>query len=267
MVNPAPLYLILLVTFLISGCLSAQPLKIVCHEFAPFSYREQNQKITGILVEITRLACQDWPQGCEIELLPNKRAKQQFSQGLAQGHFQGWNEERALTTWFSIPLLQTEYGFYSPLTRPLTDLRQTPGKSIGTFGPSNTLSSLMRLDSRQVRLGFPPINIMLASSGDEQPLKMLQKRRFDAYYVNKEVGAYYAKQLGMDDLYYLSSGQPIHYFIGFKMLHNDYETIKAFNHLLLKLYRAHRFDALLAQWGMQASPLLPAEFSDLNIPY
>ncbi|ABV38826.1 extracellular solute-binding protein, family 3 [Shewanella sediminis HAW-EB3] len=267
MVNSAPLYLILLFTCLISGYLAAQPLKIVCHEFAPFSYQDQQQNITGILVEIARLACQDWPQGCEIELLPNKRAKQQFNQGLAHGHFQGWNEERALTTWFSIPLLQTEYGFYSPLAQPLTDLKQTSGKNIGAFGPSNTLTSLINIDRQQVRLGLPPMEIILSSSGDEQPLKMLHKRRFDAYYVNKEVGAYYAKHLGLNDLYYLSSGQPIHYFIGFKMKHNEYETIKAFNHLLVKLYQNHRFDEIFAKWKMIPSPLLPTEFPDLNVPY
>jgi len=245
----------------------AKPLKIVCHEFAPFSYQDQHKNITGILVEIARLACQNWPQGCEIELLPNRRAKQQFNQGLAHGHFQGWNEERALTTWFSIPLLQTEYGFYSPQTQPITTLNQTSGMDIGVFGPSNTLTSLMRIDRQQALLGHSPMDIMLSTSGDEQPLKMLQKKRFDAYYVNKEVGAYYAQQIGLHNLHYLPSGLPIRYYLGFKMKHNEYQTIKEFNHLLVRLYKNHRFDEIFAKWKMTPSPVLPAEFPDLNIPY
>lgn len=265
--NSTPLYLILLFTCLISGCLAAQPLKIVCHEFAPFSYRDSKENITGILVEIARLACQDWPQGCELELLPNKRAKQQFNQGLAHGHFLGWNQERALTTWFSIPLLQTEYGFYSLQAQPLTNINQTAGTAIGVFAPSNTYASLVKIDKQQQRLGHSPMEFILSSSGDEQPLKMLQKRRFDAYFVNKEVGAYYSKQIGLHDLHYLSSGLPTRYYLGFKMKHNDYETIKAFNHLLIKLYQNHRFDKIFAKWKMIPSPILPVEFSDLNVPY
>ncbi len=250
-----------------SGCLTAQPLKIVCHEFAPFSYQDTHKNITGILVEIARLACQDWPQGCELELLPNKRAKQQFNQGLASGHFLGWNQERALTTWFSVPLLQTEYGFYSLPTQPLTAINQTSGMDIGVFAPSNTHTSLIKIDKQQQYLGYLPMNIIQSNSGDDQPLKMLDKKRFEAYFVNKNVGAYYAKQIGLHDLHYLSSGLPTRYYLGFKMKHNDYKTIKAFNHLLVRLYRAHRFDALFAKWGMTPAPILPTEFPNLNVPY
>ena len=107
----------------------------------------------------------------------------------------------------------------------------------------------------------------LKMGGDDQPLKMLDKKRFEAYFVNKNVGAYYAKQIGLHDLHYLSSGLPTRYYLGFKMKHNDYKTIKAFNHLLVRLYSAHRFDALFAKWGMIPAPILPTEFPDLNVPY
>ncbi|SQH74148.1 protein of unknown function [Shewanella benthica] len=59
----------------------AKPLKIICHEFAPCSFQDSNNQLTDILVEIARLACKSWEQGCEIELFPNKRAKKAFHNG------------------------------------------------------------------------------------------------------------------------------------------------------------------------------------------
>lgn len=265
--NSTSLSLILLFTCLSSGCLVAQPLKIVCHEFAPFSYRDSKENITGILVEMARLACQDWPQGCELELLPNKRAKQQFNQGMAHGHFLGWNEERALTTWFSIPLLQTEYGFYSLQNKRVSKIEQLAEKSIGVLAPSNTYESLLKIDKDLQERGHSPMNIIQLASANEQPIKMLAMERFNAYFVNRDVGAFYADRLDINNLHYLSSREVIHYYLGFKMRHNKYETIKSFNHHLESLFLQGGFDSLFHSWNMQIPKLNQSKYPHLNVPY
>lgn len=246
---------------------NAQPLKIVCHEFAPFSYLDANKQVTGILVEIVKQACSSWEPDCEIELLPNRRAKQFFHSGLAKGHFLGWNSERAKTIWFSVPLLETEYGFYSLKNKNISKINQLSNKVIGVFAPSNTYQSLLNIDKKQQQSGQQPMKIVKFTSANQQPLKMLAIERFDAYFVNRDVGAYYANQLNLSDLRYLSSKDRIHYYLGFKMQYNDYDTIKSFNHHLDKLLRQGKFDGLFEQWKIQAPTLAPSEYPGLNIPF
>ncbi|RTR37235.1 transporter substrate-binding domain-containing protein [Shewanella canadensis] len=266
MVNSTLLYLTLLFTCLISGCLAAQPLKIVCHEFAPFSFQDVNQT-TGILVEIAQIACRSWEDGCEIELLPNRRAKQTFNHGLANGHFMGWNEDRAKSIWFSIPLLQTEYGFYSLQNKRISKVEQLAEKNVGVLAPSNTYESLLEIDKSLQQLGHLPMNIIQLASANEQPIKMLAMARFNAYFVNRDVGAYYADRLDIQNLHYLSSGKVIQYHLGFKIQFNKYETIKSFNHHLESLFQQGVFDSLFHSWNMSPPKLNQSEYLGLNIPY
>ncbi|WP_076412372.1 ABC transporter substrate-binding protein [Shewanella sp. UCD-KL12] len=245
----------------------AESLKIVCHEFAPFSYEDENHNVTGILVEITRQACKSWEHSCDIELLPNKRAKQVFHSGLAEGHFLGWNAERANSIWFSVPLLETEYGFYTLKHKEVKTINQLAGKNIGVFAPSNTYQSLLDIDKRVQQSGMPAMHIYQFNSANEQPLKMLSIERFDAYFVNRDVGAFYAHQLGLNGLDYLGSEDKIHYFLGFKMRYNNYDIIKSFNHHLDTLLRQGEFDTLYKQWKMQPPSLPQSEYSPLNIPF
>lgn len=245
---------------------NAKPLKIVCHEFAPFSF-QANKQTTGILVEIAQLACRSWKDGCEIELLPNRRAKLDFYHGLANGHFMGWNQLRAESIWFSIPLLQTEYGFYSLKNNKISQIEQLTEKYVGVFAPSNTYESLLVINKKLEEMGLSPMNIIQLASANEQAMKMLAMDRFHAYFVNRHVGAYYANQLDIQNLHYLSSGETIHYYLGFNMQYNDYDTIKSFNHHLDSLYRQGTFDSLLNHWNMQAPIHDQSQYPKFNIPF
>ncbi len=259
------LLLITLTTLLFQA--NAEPLKIVCHEFAPFSYQDSNMRTTGILVEIAREACSSWEQGCEIELLPNKRAKQAFNSGLAKGHFLGWNEERAKTIWFSVPLLETEYGFYVLKHSGISKIDQLSGKTIAVLAPSNTYQSLQSINLHQQQLGNETMSILKFNSANQQPIKMLAIERFDAYFVNRDVGTYYANQLRFTDLNYISSNRRIHYYLGFTMAFNDYNTIKRFNHHLDTLLHQGAFNKLYQQWNIQPPKLNKTEYPSFNIPF
>lgn len=254
-------------SLLLSRNVIGEPISIVCHEFAPFSFVDKQGKITGALVEIARLACAEWPDGCDIKLLPNRRAKQLFHSGEINGHFLGWNPQRAEQMWFSLPLLDTEYGFYTLPSTPLNSLSQAAGKEIAVFMPSNTYYSLKTLDNDLQNNDLPPMKISPFTAGNIQPLKMLLKRRFDAYYVNKAVGAYYAEQMGYEDLHYISSNETVQYFLAFKKDFNDKETIEAFNQILYKLMQEGAFNQLFEKWRVSPSSIEPSQFDRLSIPF
>lgn len=258
--------LILVPNLLFTPFLSAAPMSIVCHEFAPFSFIDKQGETTGVLVEMARIACNQWPEGCDIKLLPNRRAKQVFHSGAANGHFLGWNPQRAEQMWFSIPLLDTEYGFYSLPTSPIHALNQTAGKEVGVFMPSNTYYSLKTIDNELQDQGLPPMKIRPFTAGNLQPIKMLIKQRFDAYFVNKAVGAYYAKQLGYSDLHYISSHKTVQYFLAFKKDHNAKQTVLEFNRLLLNLMEQGAFNELFKQWQVSPATIDPKQFDRLSIP-
>ncbi len=254
-------------SLLISSGSLAAPLKIVCHEFAPFSFINAEGKTTGVLVEMIRTACKEWPEGCEIDLLPNRRAKQLFHSGKANGHFLGWNPQRAQEMWFSVPLIDTEYGFYTLPEFKLSQVEQAAGKTIAVFMPSNTYYALKALEQKLINQGLSPLKIRPFTAGNSQPLKMLIRERFDAYYVNKAVGAYYAQQLGYKDLAYLPASETIRYFLAFKKESNDKSQIKQFNQLLFKLKREGKFDRLYQKWNVSPSQVSPSEFEQLSIPF
>ncbi len=58
----------------------ANTLKIAFFDFAPYSFQEEGE-LKGIMVEMTRLACQRWEEGCQLKLWPNRRARQQMNSG------------------------------------------------------------------------------------------------------------------------------------------------------------------------------------------
>ncbi|MCE9852258.1 hypothetical protein [Shewanella chilikensis] len=48
----------------------ASTLKIAFFDFAPYSFQEEGE-LKGVMVEMTRLACQRWEEGCQLKLWPN----------------------------------------------------------------------------------------------------------------------------------------------------------------------------------------------------
>lgn len=249
--------------------LSAQsaPLRLVFHDFAPFSYQNQQQQNDGLLVEVAMRVCQELTKQCEIEIKPNRRAKQIVTTGKANGIFLAWNPERAKTMMFSIPMVETEYGFYSLNSFKINSIEQLSGLSVGVYGPSNTQTSLLKQQQKLLNKGLKPFQIEVYPQGDEFPLKMLAKQRFSAYYINKEVGAYYAQQLNLKDLNYLRAEGHTYYCIAFDMAHNTREVVIEFNRTLQNLLEQKKLDHIYQKWNMTPAYLDPVMYEDMNMPY
>ena len=267
MISPRFSLLLLSLFLLLPSWAKASDLNIVYHDFAPFSYEDSRGRTQGILVELSQAICLQWPGQCNISIRPYRRAIHMFSNGEAKGIFLGWNRERAQSMWFSLPLVQTEYGFYTLNDFPITKLSQLSGKVIGVYGPSNTYTSLMRQQEKLKQLSLPPLLTDIYPQGDALPMRMLQKRRFDAYYVNKQVGRFYAEQIGLTDLHYLSADRAILYCVAFNKAFTDSETVRQFNHLFVRLLQEGRLDKIYQKYQMQPIRIPQADLAPKSMPF
>ena len=252
---------------LFSSAVFGAPLQLVFHDFAPFSYQDSQGTNQGILIDLANRVCQDWPDSCDVQLRPFRRARQMFAHGEAQGIFFGWNGERAKTMWFSLPLVETEYGFYSQQQDKFTDLTQLSGVTVGVYGQSNTFESLMKLQNQLLQDKLAPIDIVIYPQANQLPLRMLQKQRATAYYVNKDVGAFYAKQIGLSSLNYLSADRHILYCVAFNMQYTSEATVRKFNHLLSNLLTQHKLDDIYAKWQMAPATLATQYYPEMSMPF
>ena len=66
--NKPPSSVLLGLSSLISA--QASTLKIAFVDFAPYRFQEEGE-LKGVMVEMTRLACQRWEEGCQLNLWPN----------------------------------------------------------------------------------------------------------------------------------------------------------------------------------------------------
>lgn len=245
----------------------ATPLRLIFHDFAPFSYQDKQHQKYGILVEIASRVCQELSEQCEIEIKPNRRAKQMLVTGKANGIFLAWNPERAKTMMFSIPMVETEYGFYSMPNLKINRIEEIAGQNIGVYGPSNTETSLLKQQQKLLDKGLKPLKIEAYPQGDEYPLRMLSKQRFTAYYSNKDVGAYYAQKINLKNLNYLKAEEHTYYCIAFEMAYTKREVVARFNHVLQNLLEQKKLDDIYQKWNMRPAYLDPVMYEDMNMPY
>src|SRR5688500_10945876 len=100
------------VFFFFAGFASGAELKFNTQNFEPFNY-EVGGVVSGPAADIIRKVCAAMKIGCTLNLLPWRRAQEEVKNGTAHGMFViGWNEERAKWLHFSLPLMNTEYGFF-----------------------------------------------------------------------------------------------------------------------------------------------------------
>ncbi|MCG9740135.1 transporter substrate-binding domain-containing protein [Shewanella insulae] len=246
---------------------NAEPLQVLFHEFAPHSYLSQSGKAQGVLVELVEQVCKEWTGPCEVAIRPNRRAQFLFDTGEVPARFLAWNPDRAKNMWFSVPLVQTEYGFFSLKSYTITELSQLAKSTVGVYGPSNTARSLnlqkqKLLDAKQL-----PFNTEVYVRGNELPLKMLQKKRFHAYYANREGGYFYAAKIGLKDLNFFSADRQVYYSIAFNKAYVPHQTVRQFNQLFAAMLLQGKFDAIYAKWHAKPAYLDPAVYQEMSIPY
>ena len=229
------------------------------HDFAPFSCKDQG-KVAGPFVDIINAVCQEMGIAVGYKLLPNRRSKNVLKTGEVNGNFPlGWNKGRDEWIYFTIPLMTTEYGFFVRKDNPMKyqGIKDIEGYKVGVFGPSNTSNSLAKIQKGMKEGGLSPITIDLQANATGSGMKKLVGKRFDAYYVNKDVGFYRAKQFNIKGFRYTGAQKSLFYFAGFAKEHNSKEMVDKFNKAALKLYKSGVFAKILKKYG-----IAPAKVDD-----
>lgn len=253
-----------------SFLLSASPLKLVSQNFAPFAYESETGEMTGVLVDIIKQTCTYWQEGCNIEIQSNQKSKYHLNFGLANGNFpMGWNLVRTKTMWFSIPLVETEYGFFVRNSSDISSVEPASlaSQSVGVFGPSNTQYSLESFNHILGDMGLAQMIIDVIPEADGQGLVLLKEGRYQAYYANRDLGHFRIKQQDISDVKYLGANKTLHYHIAFNRLYNSKEMIIKFNRLMYKLQQSGEFDEIYQRWNMKAPKVSEGQFKQLEIPF
>ncbi|MCL9779982.1 transporter substrate-binding domain-containing protein [Vibrio sp. S4M6] len=232
---------VILGTIIISSCLlsSANALTISTLELPPFSMRLPNGDIGGPVIEIVRDICEEMDEKCQFDLLPNKRLKHLVRTGEVDGGFPyGWNEARAEYLYYSVPLLETEYGLFisGDNDKAINGPADLQGLTLGVFGPkTNMYHRLDEVRTQMVRDGLTPFDIHASKDLTGELVKMLELHRIDGYYVNKAVGYFRANRFEAQKLKYAWKHMEIHYFVVFPKATTDVEVVRKFNQAALRV--------------------------------
>lgn len=246
----------LLLCIFFIGILSAdsadsKELIFTTQDFKPFSYLEDGV-VSGPATDIIKATCKKIGVKPVFKLYPWPRAQAMVKDGRAHGMFViGWNEQREKWLHFSLPILDTEYGFFVLKMNLLQfqSIEDLNHYTIGVFGPSNTSKSLERIQRQN-----PTIKIDMTPD-DEACFKKLAVGRVHAVYSNKDVGMTWIKTLNFENLRYAGSHRKLKYYIGFSKEFNDPELVEQFNQAYLSLHNQGHVKKILKRYNMAPSQL------------
>ncbi|WP_415906593.1 substrate-binding periplasmic protein [Neptuniibacter sp. QD72_48] len=230
-------------------------LTISVQDFPPFTTVEQG-KITGPFVEIVEKISVHSEIEIEILLHPNRRSKALLKEGYVNANFPlGWNEERDKWLYWSLPLMSTEYGFFTRTNedKEYNSIELFSGLKVGVFGPSNTSYSLERLSNKLEEQGLEPINVKMLPNSNGQNLKKLVAKRIDAVYLNRDLGEYQIKELEIVGAEYLLGVEQINYFIGFSKENTSKELVDKFNESIRYLKDKGEISMILSTYKIRAA--------------
>jgi len=233
-------YLFPLLFFSLStDTLYSAELNFVTPNSAPFQYKTE-RGMRGPFISIIQKVCDEMKISCSIVYVESwNRAKHMVRMGsmFKQKKVNGvatlaWSEERTAWLYYSPPIIQTGYGFF---TRN-NDVRQPnsilglKGYTISVHGPSKSSRNLELIKNKIVDLDID------LSFDQEAGLKKLSRGRVDAVYLNKDIGKFLIKSLGLGNISYAFDHQTVNYFIAFSKASTDKKIADRFNAAYIKLY-------------------------------
>jgi polar amino acid transport system substrate-binding protein len=216
---------------------------------------------------VIRVVCQEAQLNCVLRLYEWGHAQELVKQGKAHGMFViGWNAARAKFLRRSLPIIETEYGFFvradDPLTyREIADMRDY---TIGVFGPSNTSRTLRQIENT---LRAQDMRIHIKETRDDKPLfqELAEGSGVRAVFSNKDVGNAILNGLGVTNVKYAGQYKVLLYYVGFSQKLVPATTVEKFDAAFRKLRRAGVVQEIYANSGLvgtfgqeEAAPKQPA---------
>ncbi|ENY73280.1 extracellular solute-binding protein [Aeromonas diversa CDC 2478-85] len=247
----------------------AAPLHLVVQEFAPYSFVGSDKQPAGAVVEMVKEACNYWPEGCQITLLPNLRARKKLELGEVDGMFPlAWSEERAKTLRYSRPLCKASWGIFAhsdETDTPLT-LARLSNARVGVTKGSFSETLLRQLDDALRRQGLPPMRLDLNVNDDLASLLKLERQgRYRLYFSNIDV-ALHRLNLGSEAQIRLwKKSHEANYYIAFNRDRISEARLNAFNLILSRLEAQGNLLRHRVRWGL-SSPLPDDRLHNLLVP-
>ncbi|MBU2897892.1 substrate-binding periplasmic protein [Vibrio hepatarius] len=238
-------------------------------EFPPFSHKIKGQP-SGPFTDMVNDVCLELGNECSFKTFPTRRAKLMISEGKADGIYPfAWYENRAEKFYFSVPFMMTEYGIFLSVDNKTTiaNVEDLQGLHVGVFGPSNTSNSLDELNETLVAKGLKPMKIMIQRDESGNLIRMLDSNRIDAYYSNRSLGEFRAKQFGIEGIRYTWKDKRLLYFVAFPKSTTDIEFVEKFNKAALKIFSKQGYlESKLNPWAISSPPLTAETLNEYAIP-
>lgn len=232
---------------------SAQDLRFVTLDFAPFIYGE-DQKVAGPGRDVIAAACEAAELDCSYDIFPWRRAQELMREGKADGMMViGRNPEREEWLDFSPPLFRTEYGFFVSENRSgdPQDLAGIAGFKVGVFAPSNTAVQLEGLRDRMIAEGLEPLEID-ARPDDVSGFRKLAADRIDAVYSNRDRGRKVLVDNGLaEDVRYAMSDKGILYFAAIRKSFGKPEVSRRFFAGLSEVFANGRASEIIKAYELE----------------
>lgn len=247
------IFIVLHTLFITSTFATAEALKFVTQDFAPFSYQVDNV-VSGPAADIIREICSAMEMECSLRSYSWNRAQKMVKDGKAHGMFViGWTHKRAEWLYFTPPLMRAEYGFFVRNENLLqfkspADIK---GYTIGVYGPSNTSRCLEEITSKTENITTD------LRPDDESGFRKLSRGRIDAVYSNRSVGYALLKKMGIGNIRYAGAHKQLNYYIGFSQAFTDRKLVDRFNAKFLELHKQGVIGRILERYHMDPADMKP----------
>lgn len=243
------------------------PLRMVVHDFAPFTFADEAGRAQGALVELVKEACRRRAEGCEILYRPSRRARLMLERGWVDAMFPlGVTPERLVKLNFSAPIASTRYGFYCASDTPLQTLSADTlsGMKVGTFGPSFTQYLLEQVNQEVVARTGVGMTLDVQPNADAKGLAKLVYRRYPLYFSNIHSADYHLRQNKLSGVRQLGGvNLKVEYRIGFAKGRVSPDEVSRFNGLLHQLEKEGVASRIRARWQL-SEPDLGAPLTSLG---
>jgi len=227
-------------------------------EFAPFTYYEDG-KAAGPVVDIVNYTCKKLDINCVHEVLPWRRAVQEIKDGKADGlYVVGKNKSRESWLHFSHPIITTQYGFFvlKSNNKVYKSIKDIEGYKVGVFGPSNTNSSLDKINEQLKSENNQPLDIRVLDEDLHVFLQLnSQNRGLQAVYSNIDVGFYFIRKYKLENIKYMGKNKELDYYISFSKKTVSEDLVKKFNGVIKNMHQNKELQKILDRYFLKSAYL------------
>lgn len=231
-----------------------QTLILNTQDFPPFHYKIHafKDRVYGPIPEVIRVVCLEAQLNCLFRLYDWGHAQELVKQEKAHGMFViGWNAARAKFLRRSLPIIETEYGFFVRDDDPLTytQIADIRDYTIGVFGPSNTSRTLRQIANTLRAKGM---RIHVKEIRDDKPLfqELADGSGVRAVFSNKDVGNTIINGRGLTNIRYAGQYKTLLYYVGFSQKLVSAATVKQFDATFRTLQKAGVVQEIYANSGI-----------------